>query len=291
MSFRLKTIIGIALIESVLLLTLVISGLNYLASSNELQLQQRAVSTVNLFASATKDAVLALDIATIASATNEILSNPDVVYARVSSDNFVLAENSKTAVVMSDRKQDFSLDDVTDGIYDVRAEIRVEGRVFGVVELGLSTAYVDNLLAEARQSAFSLAGAEIILVAIFSLILGSYLTRQLRLLENAAEVVAREGPGHTVEIDNSDEIGAVARAFNDMSRKLHRSDAIAQDDMKTRAELLESANRSEAVSKAILASSLDAIICIDARGEIIEFNQVATRIFGWKKDEASGMNI
>jgi sensor histidine kinase regulating citrate/malate metabolism len=125
LSFRLKTIIGIALIESVLLLILVFGGLNYLAESNELQLQQRAVSTANLFASATQDAVLTRDIATIQSATDEILTDPDVVYVRVTSDNFVLVENGSSPALMSGREQDFSLADVTDGIYDVKAEIEI----------------------------------------------------------------------------------------------------------------------------------------------------------------------
>jgi len=291
LTFRLKTIVGIALIESVLLLILVFSGLNYLAKSNELQLQQRAVSTANLFASATQEAVLTRDLATIQSATDEILTDPDVVYVRVTSDNFVLAENGSNPALMSDREQDFSLADVNDGIYDVKAEIVIEGQVYGLVELGLSTAYIDTLLAEARWSAFGLAGTEIILVAIFSLILGTYLTRQLRLLETAAKVIGSDGPGHTVEINSNDEIGAVANAFNTMSASLSRMNAKADDDARIRAELMESANRSEAISKAILSSSLDAIICIDRNGEIIEFNKVATQMFGWEKDEASGMNI
>jgi PAS domain S-box-containing protein len=291
LSFRLKTIVGVALIESVLLLILVFSGLNYLAKSNELQLQQRAVSTASLFASATQDAVLARDLATIQSATDEILTDPDVVYVRVTSNNFVLAENGSNPALMSDREQDFSLADVTDGIYDVKAEIEVEGKVYGLVELGLSTTYIDTLLTEARQSAFGLAGAEIILVAIFSLILGNYLTRQLRLLETAARLIASEGPGYTVEINSNDEIGAVASAFNTMSASLSRMNAKADDDTRIRAELMESANRSEAISKAILSSSLDAIICIDKKGDIIEFNKVATQMFGWEREQVSGMNI
>lgn len=273
------------------MLILVFSGLSYLAQSNELQLQQRALSTASLFASATQDAVIAGDIATIESATNQILTNPDVVYVRVISDDFVLAEAGKSSALMSDREQDFLVEDVTDGIYDLKAEIEVEGKVYGVVELGLSTEYIDTLLAQARRSAFGLAGTEIILVAIFSLILGNYLTRQLSLLETAAEVIAREGPGHTVEINSNDEIGAVARAFNIMSARLSRMSAKADDDTRIRAELLESASRSEAISRAILASSLDAIICIDKKGEIIEFNKVATQIFGWERDQVSGMNI
>jgi len=80
MSFRLKTILGIALIQSVLLLILVISALNFLSQSNEEQLIQHAESTSRLFANATKDAVLTTDLATLESFVEEILSNPAIVY-------------------------------------------------------------------------------------------------------------------------------------------------------------------------------------------------------------------
>ena len=97
MSFRAKTIIGIALIQSVLLLVLVFSGLNYLSESNSLQLQQRASSTVGLFSAATSDAVLATDIATLESIATEMMAIPDVVYVRISGGGFVLAESGDAA--------------------------------------------------------------------------------------------------------------------------------------------------------------------------------------------------
>ena len=58
MSFRLKTILGIALIEAVLLAVLIVSGLRWLQESNQAQLLQRAETSVHLFAALTKDAVL-----------------------------------------------------------------------------------------------------------------------------------------------------------------------------------------------------------------------------------------
>lgn len=65
MSFRLKTILGVALIEAVLLSLLVISGIYYLRSSNEAQLAERARTTARLIASMTSDAVVATDLATL----------------------------------------------------------------------------------------------------------------------------------------------------------------------------------------------------------------------------------
>ena len=100
MSFRLKTILGIALIESVLLLILVISGLTFLSDSNEDQLLQRAQTTSRLFANATKDAVLSTDLATLESFVEEIMSNPDIVYVRIRNNSMVLAEGGKKGMEM-----------------------------------------------------------------------------------------------------------------------------------------------------------------------------------------------
>ena len=63
MSFRLKTILGIGLIEAVLLVLMVFSAQGFLRDSNQEQFVQRALSTVKLFSDATKNAVIATDLA------------------------------------------------------------------------------------------------------------------------------------------------------------------------------------------------------------------------------------
>ena len=59
MSFRLKTILGIASIQAVLLVLLIWISIGYLRSSNENELMKRAQTVVHLFGTTTKDAVLA----------------------------------------------------------------------------------------------------------------------------------------------------------------------------------------------------------------------------------------
>jgi len=95
MSFRFKTILAIAFIESILLIILTISVMNFLNDSNEAQLQQRAESTTVLFAKAVKNAVLSSDLATLESFIEDILKTPDIVYVRISNNNYILAEGGK----------------------------------------------------------------------------------------------------------------------------------------------------------------------------------------------------
>jgi hypothetical protein len=83
MSFRLKTIIGVAVIEAVLLLFLIWSGINYLRASNESQLIKRASASLTLLARASRDAVLSTDIATLEDIVLEAIKTPELEYVRI----------------------------------------------------------------------------------------------------------------------------------------------------------------------------------------------------------------
>ena len=58
MSFRLKTIVGIAAIEAALLVTLVWSGLGYIQTTNETALNRRASDTALMFSTNLKNYII-----------------------------------------------------------------------------------------------------------------------------------------------------------------------------------------------------------------------------------------
>jgi hypothetical protein len=82
-SFRLKTILGVALVEAVLLSALIVSGIYYLRASNEAQLQERADTTAQLIATMTADSVISTDLATLDILVEQALTNPAIDYVRV----------------------------------------------------------------------------------------------------------------------------------------------------------------------------------------------------------------
>jgi len=47
----------------------------------------------------------------------------------------------------------------------------------------------------------------------------------------------------------------------------------------------------ENISRKIMDGALDAIICIDARGNIVDWNPKAEKIFGWTKEEVKGTSL
>ena len=152
MTFRLKTILGIALIETVLLIILVVSGLNFLSDTSEKNLQQGTQTTTHLFASAIKNALLTLDLATLESFVDEILTTPNILYIRIlDRDDLVLAEGGDERHLKLPSHPDTSVSDVTDGVYDVKTQITEDGFVYGAIEIGISTHLIDESLTEARN--------------------------------------------------------------------------------------------------------------------------------------------
>ena len=67
MSFRIKIVIGLVVIQLLLLLILVWSSLNFLRTSNEVELSNYASSTASVLASTTRPALLARDKDTLQS--------------------------------------------------------------------------------------------------------------------------------------------------------------------------------------------------------------------------------
>ena len=226
MSFRLKTILGIAAIEAVLLALLVISGLRWLQDSNQEQLVQRGAVSARLFATMTQDAVLTKDLATLDSFVREALNNPGVVYARVrDADGGILAEGGSPAALARTFSPDTDPSRIGDGVFDTFAPIKAAGVAFGRVELGLSTADFKAMVEEARVKASGIAVLEMALVGLFSLLLGNHLTQQLRRLRDASRQVADQGPGVHIPVTGTDELAQTIVAFNDMSARLAQANA------------------------------------------------------------------
>lgn len=264
MSFRLKTILGIAAIEIFLLTILVISSLNFLYASTEEQLLERARTTARLFSSMTSDAVVAMDLATLDTLVEETMKSPGVIYARVRQEGgIVLSESGDGKALAAAFLQDDSVESAqSDARLDIAHEIIVAGRVFGHVEVGIGTAALNATIASATQRMLGLAGAEILLVAIFGFLLGGMLTRQLKSIQVGARQVAEGHFGHKIEVRGRDELADTAKSFNRMSASL---EAFAS-------ELTEARDRAETVLHDAVESVPQGILVIDENEQVLHQN-------------------
>ncbi len=222
MNFRTKTILGIAVIEVILLVILVISAMSFLVQSNKSQLNKRIDNTTSMFSTAVSNAVLTRDLATLDAMLDNLMQLDDLVYAKVVAEGEVIAyrgEHPNSIIpTPTNRAIDFQ-----DSVVSQAINISVAGQSFGFIEIGLATSSIHQIINQARRSIIAIASVEVLLVALFSVFLGSYLTNNLKRLQKAAQTIHRKGPGHQVCIQQNDELGDVANAFNQMSVGLEKS--------------------------------------------------------------------
>ncbi|GAA0229047.1 sensor histidine kinase [Marinomonas primoryensis] len=229
MSLRLKTIIGIAAIEALLLVLLVTTTLDYLRSTNYETLTKRASSTATLFATTTKNAVLSYDLASLDAFVKDVLVNPDLVYARViGTDGNLFAEAVEKDYISFPFFPDKRVEDVADGVFDTFANILEGGVIYGRVEIGLDINSISAKIKEAENRSIIIAIVEMGLVALFSFLLGGFLTGQLKVLSAAAKSISAGNLDIKLPIKGQDEIADVANAFNIMAFNL--KDASARRD-------------------------------------------------------------
>lgn len=230
MSLRLKTILGVALIEAILLVLLVSMTLDYLRSTNYDGMVKRASTTATLFATTTKDAILSYDLASLDAFVHEVMRNPDLVYARVLGPNQeVFAQAGDEKLLTREFEPDDDVSTVSDGIFDTSVQITEGGAVYGYVQLGLDISTLNAKIEEAQRWSAALAAIEMALVALFSFLLGAYLTKQLDVLRGAARDISDGKLDVEIPVRGKDEIAEVAVAFNTMVQNL-REVGIRRDE-------------------------------------------------------------
>ncbi|MFT4610475.1 MAG: two-component system NtrC family sensor kinase [Cellvibrionaceae bacterium] len=221
MSLRLKIMLGIGAIETVLLVVLIAIVLNHMRVSIEENLENYVSTTSVLFATTTKDAVLSFDLASLEDFVEEVMSNESLLYTRIfDSNNNLLVSKNKNYYIPQAFTFDESYQSIDDDVYDNFEEIVVNNVMYGRIEMGFSTEKVEKEINMAWRLGGIIIVIQISLMILFSFFLGVYLTRQLKVLANTSRQVAAGDLNQQVAINTSDEIGEVAHSFNKMIASL-----------------------------------------------------------------------
>jgi PAS domain S-box-containing protein len=292
MSFRLKIILGLVVIQLLLLVILVWSSLNFLRTSNEVELSSRASSIADILASTLEDKLLDSDQPGLTGHISDLLALPGTVYVRiVNRAGTVVAEGGDAAALGRTFVEDFLFEDVDDDIYDVTADIVRGGETVGSVQLGLTIRSINTIMDAARREMATIAMIGLGVSVVFSVLLGNYFRRQLTSLRDAARRIASGDIGYQIPVLGGDELAQTAGAFNTMSRKLvslYSEKQAALTGARQKAQML---HESERRIHAVLHHAMDAIITIDENGLIGSFNPAAEKIFGYSAGEAIGEGL
>ncbi len=292
MSFRLKIVLGIILIQVLLLTFVVWSNFHFLRASNEVELNKHASTTAAVLAATIKQQMAGAERKVLERMAHEVFAQPAIEYVRIRGKKHqVLVAVGDPAVLARPFREDFLVEDVQDGVFDVSAEVRDDGEILGYVELGYSLTELDNVMMAARRQTATISMIGMGIGLLIALMLGNYFARQLKVLRDASRRIASGDIGYQLPVAGNDELAQTARSFNTMSRRLailySEKQSALNEAKSTAAELLESKRRVQAV----LNNALDGIITIDEQGIIESFNPAAEKIFGYRAEEVVGENV
>lgn len=290
-SFRLKTIVGVVLIEAALLAVLVYCGLRFMAATAQTEFAQRSLATVKTFAVVARPALVAGDVAALQALVQEMLAFPGVAYARVrGAQRQALAWAGDAQGLLADEADSVPEEDDTvlsawigttppdparpARLSKLERDVEVEGRTVGQVEIGLSAQEVRAVQSDAWRYGLGLAGLDMLLVGLCSWGLGAFLTRQLDALAHAARQVAEGDLGFQVPVRGHDALAQTAQAFNSMSVRLAEGYAELQ--------------RSEQGLRRVLENVHDGIVTLDRHLRVLTMSPAAERILHRSTAEAQG---
>ena len=268
MSFRLKTILGIALIEGLLLMILLYTSISYLRGSNEQQLISRANTTAEVLAATVQDAVLSTDISTLEEISDHVMEQPGVMFVEIYGNDTVLVGRGALDV------HDAPISPEHGKWVSVEAPIQQDGFQFGKVELGIDTRSLTAFVREAFTNILLIAALEIVLVALFSFLLGHLLSRNLLQLRDASSRMLAGDLDVEIPVRGSDEIAQTAKAFNAMASRIS-----------IRNRLMEKANQR---LKAILETATDGYLLVDEQGVVRDVNSALCKLHRYSREELIG---
>jgi PAS domain S-box-containing protein len=124
----------------------------------------------------------------------------------------------------------------------------------------------------------------ILVCALLVLGLSIRITTPIHELAAAAAQIASGDYSRRVSTTRRDEIGQLARTFNDMAENVSAAHRQLEVEMLDR-------SRDEAHYRAIVEMAFDCIISMDANGRITEFNPAAERTFGHLKKDVLGQEL
>ncbi len=128
----------------------------------------------------------------------------------------------------------------------------------------------------------------VVLVIVIALFVARKVSRPILELAAVAGAIETGDLSKRASVAGHDEIGTLARALNDMAKKLHASYTNLEQKVLERTRHLAQA---KAKDDAVIASIGDGLVVTDRNGNILIVNKVFEELLGWKKSEVLGKDI
>lgn len=276
-----KTIIGVALIELIAFSYLITMESSIVYDSNRALYERSAKDISELFTSSITNAVISFDIAEIESAIDQFTDRDSVLGVNVVDFNDrILASQHKTNEIDLINK------------FEIQVPITVGADYFGRADFIYDISIVEENSDLAKVMGFQIAIVGLLLVAIFSYVLGKYLTYRIRNLSKSVNAIANGDLSSKVEWTGEDEISNFSQLLESMRKELLHANSVMQAnqdnltkksyELKQALKLSDQAKKREADMFAILGHEIRTPISILKMelesGDVIDINRMKSNV-------------
>jgi len=245
MRIRLSTrfILSISFISTAVLLLVVFNSVRLLNNHHKTILQQYIQDETSLISTALQPGLVAGDPGLIKDVLLLLKDNNDIAYIDVY--NRVGRLVAGIGKKQSEKKQiDTNIDQaIDDGVFDLSKKITLYNQYLGEFYIGFSVKELSDITRKTiiQNTIIALLGLLVLIALIIVLTL--YLTRNLSRLEKSAMALQQGKLDTRIDIDENNEVGDLARAFNQLARHLQESQHQVEQEqrkLENEKELLES---------------------------------------------------
>lgn len=156
----------------------------------------------------------------------------------------------------------------------VAVTVASQGRTLGIARVALPLMAMTQTVNTAAMTIVGAIAAVTLLVVLAALVVARMITRPVRQITRAAQTVASGQLGQQISPQSGDEIGQLARAFNEMSANLK--------------QMMESVSDEKNKLASVLSSVADGVIMTDSEGCVILANPAAEQLFSFNETKAVG---
>lgn len=161
---------------------------------------------------------------------------------------------------------------------------QANGTILGAMVVSTPTSTVITTRNQLFRTLFLIALGGTLIALGLAVVIGDRITASLRRLTLVAESIQRGRRGERSGITSDDEVGVLGVAFDSMADSIEEQTralrAAADDETRLRSRL-----------EAVVAGMGDALVAVDARGKITDFNQSAEEMTGVTASQAIGRPV
>lgn len=220
LKLRLSTrlIVALVVIQTLMVIAITWNSVRLIHSSHADLLHQSVDAETKLLSNSLAPALAVNDRAIVEDVLDLLAGNQHYAYVAVFNiRNELMASLGNFSSGVPDagfiRAQD-------DTVYDVVSDISLAGQKLGHVKIGFSLANVSEIASDTKNQNTAIGVSGLLLSILVTVLLSLFMTRNLRRLQEGTNALQRGELNYRINIDSHDEIGDVARSFDQLAEHL-----------------------------------------------------------------------